>query len=114
MAKSEVTAVRPGDIYWVRPDAVVGREQQGRCPFAIVASAEYLEIVDSLALGVPLTTTNRNWPNHVPVALPGIDGFAMTEQLRSVSRDRFDGYLGRVDEETFKAIRGWLADYLGF
>lgn len=106
--------VRSGDVYWVRPDAVVGREQAGRRPFVVVASDHYLELVDSLALGVPISATDRQWPNHVPVALEGVSGFAMTEQLRTVSRARFDGYVGRVDDATFRAIRVWLADYLGF
>ncbi len=38
----------------------------------------------------------------------------MTEQLRAISRARCDGYIGRIDEETFGSIREWLADYLGF
>lgn len=106
--------VRTGDVYWVRPDVVVGREQTGRRPFVIVASDVYLELVDTLALGVPISTTDRGWPNHVPIEVSGLTGFAMTEQLRTVSRERFDGYVGRVDDTTFTAIREWLADYLGF
>ena len=111
---TESVRVRSGDVYWVRPDTVVGREQAGRRPFVVVASDTYLELVDALALGVPISTTDRRWPNHVPVALPKLTGFAMTEQLRAVSRERFDGYLGRIDEATYGAIREWLADYLGF
>lgn len=106
--------VRTGDVYWVHPDAVIGREQPGRRPFVIVAADAYLELVDTLALGVPISTTDRGWPNHVPVEVSGLAGYAMTEQLRTVSRERFDGYVGRVDDETLDAIREWLADYLGF
>lgn len=106
--------VRTGEVYWVRPDTVVGRQQTGRRPFVIVASDDYLELVDTLALGVPISTTDRGWPNHVPLELPGLTGFAMTEQLRTVSRERFDGYVGRIGPETLSAIREWLADYLGF
>ncbi|HPU13635.1 MAG TPA: type II toxin-antitoxin system PemK/MazF family toxin, partial [Aeromicrobium sp.] len=107
-------SVRPGDVYWLRPDATVGREQAGRRPFVIVAPATYLELVDSLALGVPISMTDRGWPNHVPIEIAGLSGFAMTEQLRTISRSRFDGHAGRIDEETFGEIREWLADYLGF
>ncbi|HMS74578.1 type II toxin-antitoxin system PemK/MazF family toxin [Gordonia sp. (in: high G+C Gram-positive bacteria)] len=106
--------MRTGDVYWVRPDAVIGREQAGRRPFVIVASDLYLSVVDSLALGVPITRTDRRWPNHVHVDLPGLTGFAMTEQLRTLSRNRFDGYIGRIDDVTLGAIREWLADYLDF
>ena len=111
---TEPARPQTGDVYWVRPDAAVGREQAGRRPFIVVASSTYLELVDTLALAVPISTVDRKWPNHVPVALPGLTGFAMTEQLRAASRDRFDGYLGRLDETTVADLREWLADYLGF
>ena len=114
MSEPTRARIRTGDVYWVRPDAVIGREQAGRRPFVIVASDAYLEVVDTLALGVPISTTDRGWPNHVRVEMPGLTGFAMTEQLRTVSRERFEGYVGRIGAATLGAIREWLADYLGF
>ena len=60
-------ALRPGDVVWARPEVVVGREQAGRCPAMVVAGADYLEIVDALAVVVPITTVDLGWPNHVEV-----------------------------------------------
>ena len=77
----------PGQIWWARPDPSVGREQAGRRPVMIVAGSDYLELMTTLALVVPLTTTDRGWPNHVPVHghvdLPG-QSFAMSEQILSL------------------------------
>ena len=71
---------------------MIGREQAGRRPFVIVASDLYLSVVDSLALSVPITRTDRRWPNR-PCRPTRADGLPMTEQLRTLSRNRFDGYI---------------------
>jgi mRNA interferase MazF len=104
----------PGDVVWVAPDAAVGREQSGRRPALVVAGADYLQLIDSLAVVVPLTSVDRGWPNHVPVtgaALPS-PSWAMTEQVRTISRDRIVGTAGRADAETLRAVRGWIRDLL--
>jgi mRNA interferase MazF len=104
----------PGDIVWVAPDAAVGREQSRRRPALVVAGADYLQLIDSLAVVVPLTSVDRGWPNHIPVsgaALPSTS-WAMTEQVRTISRDRIVGAAGRADDETLRAVRGWIRDLL--
>jgi mRNA interferase MazF len=104
----------PGDVVWVAPEIAVGREQAGRRPALVVAGADYLDVVDTLAIVVPLTTVDRGWPNHVPVegsALP-LESWAMTEQVRTVSRERVVATAGRVDPQTLGAVRGWIRDFL--
>lgn len=105
----------PGELYWARPDATVGREQAGRRPVLIVAGALYLRVMTTLALAVPLTTTDRQWPNHVPVtghhALEK-PTFAMTEQVRVIARDRLASPLGVVDASCLREVRRWISDYL--
>lgn len=104
----------PGDVIWVAPEIAVGREQAGRRPALVVAGAGYLETVDALALVVPITTADRGWPNHVEVigAELGERSWAMSEQLRTISRERLVGRAGRADDATLVAVRGWLADFL--
>jgi len=94
------------------PDPAIGREQTGRRPAVIVAGEDYLDTVDTLALIVPVTSIERRWPNHVPVYGLSRPSWAMTEQLRAVSRDRLHDRLGRVDDVTFQRIRHWLRDHL--
>lgn len=102
----------PRDIVWMDPDATIGREQSGRRPAVIISGEGYLSVVDTLAVVVPVTSIDRRWPNHVRIhALPKAS-WAMTEQLRAVSRDRLHGNLGTVDEATFEHIRDWLRDHL--
>lgn len=103
-----------GDVVWVTPEVAVGREQAGRRPALVVAGADYLATVDTLAIVVPLTSVDRGWPNHVLVEggeLPQ-PSWAMTEQVRTISRERIVGYGGKAYPETVQAVRGWIRDFL--
>jgi len=104
----------PGDVVWVESDPAVGSEQAGRRPALVVAGVSYLAIVDSLAIVVPITTVDRGWPNHIPVLgvqLPKVC-WAMSEQVRTVSRDRIVARAGRVDESTLATVSRWISDFL--
>lgn len=104
----------PGSVVWVRPDAAVGREQAGRRPAVVVAGVDYLDTVDTLAIVVPVTTVDRSWPNHVPLEEVGLDrpSWAMTEQVRTISRERIVDHVGRADATTLGSIRAWIKDFL--
>lgn len=104
-----------GHVWWARPSPVVGREQAGRRPVVVVSGEEYQATVTTFALVVPVTTTDRGWLNHVRVHGPHrLDrpSWAMTEQVRTVSRERLVDAAGAVDDATLAAIRSWVADYL--
>lgn len=107
-------ALGPGDVIWVEPEIAVGREQAGRRPAMVVAGAGYLESVDTLALVVPITGVDRGWPNHVEVIGARLErrSWAMSEQIRTISRERLVGRAGRANDATLAAVRGWLADFL--
>lgn len=109
---STVRDLRPGDIVWVKPDATVGREQSGRRPAVVVAGADYLATVEALAIVVPITSVDRNWPNHVPIEGLPRRSWAMTEQVRTISRERLIERVGRADPATLAAIRRWIGDFL--
>jgi len=111
-APAEVLA--PGDVVWLQPEIVVGREQAGRRPALVVAGAGYLQTVDTLALVVPITTVDRGWPNHIEVFGTELEqrSWAMSEQIRTISRERVVGRAGRADDATLAAVRSWLADFL--
>jgi mRNA interferase MazF len=106
----------PGSVVWVNLDPTVGREQAGRRPAVIVASAGYLEAVTELAIVVPATTVERGWPQHVlltgsTLTLPR-PTFAMTEQPRTISRQRIASVAGNVDADCLASICRWLNDFL--
>lgn len=81
----------------------------------IVASSGYLDAVTTLVIALPITTTDRGWPNHVFVDGPsGLDraSWVMTEQPRTLTRDRLTGIAGTVSPECLSAVRTWLGDFL--
>lgn len=105
----------PGVVAWAALEPVRGREQGGHRPVLIVASAGYLDAVTTLAIVLPITTTDRGWPNHVRVEGPsGLDrpSWVMTEQPRTLSRDRLTGVAGEVSIDCLSAVRTWLGDFL--
>ena len=108
--------LRRGTVAWADLDPTRGREQAGRRPVLVVASDIFLEQADTLAIIVPATTTDRGWPNHVPLrgprlALPS-PTFAMTEQPRTVARERLHGTARIVDADTMREVDRWLRDIL--
>lgn len=107
-------ALRQGDVIWAQPEIAIGREQAGRRPALVVASASYLDTVETLSMVVPLTSVDRGWPNHVEVVGSRLEqrSWAMSEQVRTIARERVVGRAGRADDITLAAVRGWLADFL--
>jgi mRNA interferase MazF len=109
-----VPDVAPGGLAWVAPDAAVGRRQAGRRPAVVVPGRDYLAAVDTLAIVVPVTTVDPGWPNHVPIIGGDLAraSWAMTEQVRTVSRDRMVDGAGRVQARTLSSVRDWIRDFL--
>jgi mRNA interferase MazF len=118
MAEGEAPAqvLAPGDVIWVRPEIAVGREQagRGRRPALVVAGAGYLQTIDPLALVVPITTADRGWPNHIEVFGTKLEqrSWAMSEQIRTISRERVVARAGHANDATLATVRSWLADFL--
>lgn len=106
----------PGTIVWVGPSPAQGREQSGERPALVVASAAYLASVEGLAIVVPITSVERGWPHHVLVAGPRVRlakrSFAMTEQPRTISRERVTRQAGSADASTMAEVLQWLRDFL--
>ena len=103
-----------GEVVWADLGEGVGREQGGRWPLVVVSSNDYHHAVNSLVLAVPVTSRHRGWPNHVqlsgPTALTA-SSYAMTEQVRSISRDRIVGAAGSIDQDCLDRIRVYLRDF---
>lgn len=81
----------------------------------IVSSSGYLDAVTTLVIALPITTTDRGWPNHVRVdGRSGLDrpSWIMTEQPRTLSRDRLTGIAGEVSPDCLASVRMWLGDFL--
>lgn len=107
-------ALALGEVVWVTTDLTIGREQGGRRPALVVAGNDYLATVDTLAIVVPITTVDRHWPSHIPIV--GADlaqsSWAMSEQVRTISRERIVARAGSADDATLCEVRAWIRDFL--
>lgn len=109
------TELAPGVVAWATLEPVRGREQGGHRPALVIASAGYLDAVTTLVIVLPISTVDRGWPNHIAVDGPsGLDrpSWIMTEQPRTLSRDRITGIAGQVSPECLASVRAWLGDFL--
>ena len=84
--------IEPGHVWFVDFDPVRGREQGKDRPALVVSSRFHLDLtMGHLVSVLPLTTIERpGWIHRVHVATGG--GWVITEQIRTVSADRFRRY----------------------
>jgi mRNA interferase MazF len=101
-----------GDVLLCDLNPVAGREQGGIRPVVVVSHPRYA-VIPGLFLAVPLTTRDRELDQHVHV--PADDGtglrqvsYAMTEQVRAISKLRAGRRLGHVGDETLTLISRYL------
>lgn len=111
-----MSGLRRGAVVWVDLDPTRGREQQGQRPALVICNDDYLRAVPDLVIVVPITTADRGWPHHVAVGgrSTGLSkpSFAMTEQPRTISRERITRQSGAADRDTLAAVDRWLQDFL--
>lgn len=108
---------RRGQIHWIDFDPIKGSEQGGRRP-ALIVSNEIANQHSPIVVVVPLTTTpqKKRYPQNV--SFPANDplpeaGTAYCGQVRTVSKERLDGYQADASKEQMVAIDKALAIALG-
>ncbi len=105
----------PGTVVWMDFGRGVGREQAGHRPAVVVSSLPHLAAVRPLTTVIPVTTTDRGWESHVE--LTGDTGlkhlsYGVTEQVRTVSRQRVHAIAGEVDATCLDELALRIGDWL--
>ena len=99
---------RQGEVYWADPDPTRGSEQAKPRPFAIVSVDQLNQASLGLSLAVPLTRTDFGSALHLPIPSSegGLkeNGFAMPEQLRTISHERLNRRLGSLRPKTLEEL----------
>lgn len=106
-----------GDLVWADFSPTRGREQAGLRPALVIATGEYLDSIPNLVIVLPVTTIDRGLPPHVrlrgdAMKLPE-PSWALTEQPRTITRERLTTSSGCVDEECLAEVEVRLRDFLG-
>lgn len=105
-----------GDVLLCDLNPVAGREQGGVRPVVVVSHPRYA-VVPGLFIAVPLTSRHRDLEHHVQIPADGQTGlkqvsYAMTEQVRAMSRERAGRHLGRVSDDALVTISRYLHLFL--
>lgn len=109
-----MTASRPsrGEVWLVDLSPTRGHEQAGRRPAVVVSTDAFNHGPAGLVVVLPLTTTQRGTPLHVPIEPPcgGVSrpSYAKCEDVRSISTNRLAERWGTLDDETMALIEDRL------
>lgn len=110
-------SLRRGTVAWANFNPTRGNEQAGLRPALVVASDDYLAAVPSLVIALPVTTRDRGWPHHVRLTGSYLElsqpSWALTEQPRTISRERLTRIAGEVDPDCLLEVDQWLRDFIG-
>lgn len=106
---TEALKPKAGEIWNVDFDPRVGREQGGVRPALVISNDRFNAIRNGLIFVVPLTGTDRGITSHVRIER-GVGGltktsFALCEQARSQSIDRFIDRRGDVPADVLMRVR---------
>jgi mRNA interferase MazF len=109
--------LRPGDVWLVNLNPVIGSEQAGRRPAVIVSGPLHLSLPHAVVFVVPITSRDRGLRHQVPVAsqasgLSKLPSFTRTEDARAVSYERLERRIGAVTPAELAAMRRILRAFL--
>ena len=87
-------------------DPVEGAEQKGTRPVLIVSNEEFNQVMPNITV-LPLTSTKRRlYPSEVflPQEKAGqpLDSIIMAHQIRTISKQRFKGLLGYLENHQLR------------
>jgi len=103
---------RRGEIWWVRLDPTLGSEIRKTRP-CIVLTSDVLNARRRTVVVIPLSSTPTESPPLL-IGLPslGRPAVAVIDQIRAVSKERFDKRLGAAAPTELTAIEDGLRDVL--
>lgn len=84
-----------GEVWLVSLDPTIGREIKKTRPAVIVSPDELNGSLDTVIVS-PMTTGSSSTPYRVPLTFEGKRGLIVTEQLRSVDKQRLLRRVGRI------------------
>ncbi len=112
---SENHKLNQREIWLFDPDPVMGNELgYKKRPALIISNNQVNQGPSNLAIIVPCTSKNKNIPSHVRIEPPngGVNSvsFAVCEQVRAITTERFIKKIGMIDFHTLLEVLGWIRD----
>jgi mRNA interferase MazF len=109
--------LRPGDVWLVNLNPVVGSEQGGRRPVIIVSGPLHLSLPHAVVFVAPITSRDRGLRHQIPISSPAsglskLPSFTRPEDARAVAYERLDRRIGAVTPAELGAVRRILRAFL--
>jgi mRNA interferase MazF len=103
---------RRGEVWWVRLDPTRGSEISKTRPCLILSSGILNERRRTVVV-VPLSSSPKaSPPLLVPVQCGGRDVVAVTDQIRTVSKERLEQCMGALSPEHLEAVEQAVREVL--
>jgi mRNA interferase MazF len=100
------------DIWMADLDPTRGHEQAGRRPVLIVSADAFNASPAGLIVIVPITSKSKGIRAHIPLEPAGTGlrtkSYAISEQPRTISKDRLNKRLGIVSDSNLSEVKMWL------
>ncbi|NKE70196.1 type II toxin-antitoxin system PemK/MazF family toxin [Nitrospiraceae bacterium HYJII51-Mn-bac16s-1-B09] len=97
-----------GDVWLADLNPTRGHEQAGQRPVLIVSEDLFNQGPAGLVIVLPITSTHRGIPAHVPVSPPegGLKNASviLCDSIRSISKGRLSRRLGRVSGAVMEEV----------
>ena len=107
-----MTEALRGEVWLVDLNPTRGHEQAGRRPGLIVSVDLFNKGPAGLAVILPITTKAKGIPFHVEINIQeggfAKQSFIKCEDIRSIAKERLFKRVGRVSDETMRAVEDRL------
>lgn len=106
-----------GEIWLFDPDPIKGNEIGKKIRPCVILSNNLMNAGPSgLIIIVPLTSVHKGIESHIKIEPPlgglSTTSFALSEQIRAISKVRLVKRLGKIDSiSILKEIRDWILDF---
>lgn len=101
-----------GSVYFVNLDPVLGHEQGRQRPALVISEDSFNNGPAELVVIVPITSTARGIPLHVPLSPPdgGLSNSSviLCDQVRTISTARIGRKMGSVSPTVLSAVEDRL------
>lgn len=103
--------VKQYDIHWVNLDPTVGSEIKKTRPCLVISPNFSNKLLNTILIA-PITSTIRNFPMRIKIALNGKAGQVALDQIRCVDKSRVLDRMDSLNKKSITQFKEILSEYL--